>query len=418
MGVTPDPATILHADLDAFYASVEQLFDPTLRGRPVAVGGGVVLAASYEARAFGVRSGMAGWRARQLCPRLRFVGGHFRDYQRLGDQVVDVFRDYTPMVERISIDEAFLDVAGSIRLFGPPASIASLIRRRVRDEVGLAVSIGVARTKHLAKIASQVAKPDGLVLVEPAAEREFLDPLPVELVWGVGPVTRERLASVGIRTVGELAASGTSVLQGLVGDAAGRKLGALATNIDPRGIETGRRASSVGAQSALGRRSVTPDLVRTVLAYLADRVAGRMRAAGRAGRTITVRVRLPGMRSVTRATTLSAPISATLTLTEVAVELASAALAEHPDEHEVTLFALSVSNLVDEDALQLEMSLGLGRDRHRPGTPSGAARWSLDRSVDAVRARFGRDAVGYTGVVFSDVSRVPDGFRELAEHDP
>jgi DNA polymerase-4 len=418
VGVANDPATILHADLDAFYASVEQLFDPALRGRPVAVGGGVVLAASYEARAFGVRSGMAGWRARQLCPRLRFVGGHFRDYQRLGDQVVDVFRDYTPMVERISIDEAFLDVGGSIRLFGSPGTIASVIRRRVRDEVGLPVSIGVARTKHLAKIASQVAKPDGLVVVEPAQEREFLDPLPVELVWGVGPVTRERLASVGIRTVGELAASGTSILQGLVGDAAGRKLGALATNIDPRGIETGRRAKSVGAQSALGRRSVTAGLIRTVLAYLADRVAGRMRAAGRAGRTITVRVRLPGMRSVTRATTLAAPISATLTLTEVAVELARAALASHPDEHEVTLLALSVSNLVDEDALQLEMSLGLGSDRHRPGTPSGAARWALDRSVDAVRARFGRDAVGYTGVVFSDVSRVPDGFRELAEHDP
>jgi len=411
-------ATILHADLDAFYASVEQLLDPALRGRPIAVGGGVVLAASYEARAFGVRSGMAGWRARRLCPRLQFVSGHFHEYQRLGDQVVDLYRDYTPLVERMSIDEAFLDVAGSIRLFGAPATIASAIRRRVRDEVGLAVSVGVARTKHLAKIASQVAKPDGLVLVEPAKEREFLDPLPVELVWGVGPVTAERLASVGIRTVGELAASGTSVLQGLLGDAAGSKLGALATNIDPRGIETGRRASSVGAQSALGRRPVSPRLVRTVLAYLADRVAGRLRAAGRAGRTITVRVRLPGMRSVTRSTTLAAPISATLTLTEVAVELASAALADHPGETEITLLGLSVSNLVDEDALQLEMSLGLRDERLRPGTVSGANRWSLDRSVDAVRARFGRDAVGYTAVVFSDVSRVADGFRELAEHDP
>jgi len=413
-----DAATILHADLDAFYASVEQLLDPALRGLPIAVGGGVVLAASYEARAFGVRSGMVGWRARQLCPHLRFVTGHFHDYQRLGDQVIGVFGDFTPLVERISIDEAFLDVAGSIRLFGAPAAIASVIRRRVRDEVGLPVSIGVARTKHLAKIASQVAKPDGLVVVEPAREREFLDPLPVELVWGVGPVTRERLESVGIRTVGELAASGSSVLQGLLGEAAGRKLGALATNIDPRGIETGRRASSVGAQSALGRRTATPRLIRTVLGFLADRVAGRMRAAGRAGRTVTVRVRLPGMRSFTRSTTLPAPISATLTLTEVAVELASAALAAHPGEREVTLLALSVSNLVDEDALQLEMPLGLGDEQMRPGTGTGAARWSLDRSVDAVRARFGRDAVGYTGVVFSDVSRVPDGFRELAEHDP
>src|SRR5690242_2798405 len=187
-------ATILHADLDAFYASVEQLLDPSLRGHPVAVGGGVVLAASYEAKRFGVTAGMPGWRARQLCPGLRFAGGHFDHYQRLGDDVIDVFRDFTPVVERISIDEAFLDVGGSVHLFGSPAEIGGAIRRRVRTELGLAVSVGVARTKHLAKIASQVAKPDGLVVVEPQRERQFLDPLPVELVWGVGPVTRERLA--------------------------------------------------------------------------------------------------------------------------------------------------------------------------------------------------------------------------------
>src|SRR5438552_9717316 len=169
-------ATILHADLDAFYASVEQLLDPHLRGRPVAVGGGVVLAASYEAKAFGVGAGMPGWRARRLCPGLRFVGGHFREYQRLGDEVIDVLRDYTPLVERISIDEAFLDVAGSVHLFGPPGDIAAIIRQRVRDEIGLPVSVGVARTKHLAKVASQVAKPDGLVVVQPERGLEFLHP--------------------------------------------------------------------------------------------------------------------------------------------------------------------------------------------------------------------------------------------------
>ena len=176
-------ATILHADLDAFYASVEQLLDPSLRDAPIAVGEGVVLAASYEAKAFGVGAGMPGWRARQLCPGLRFVGGHFRQYQQLGDRVIDVCRDFTPLVERISIDEAFLDVAGSTQLFGSPAEIATTIRRRVRREIGLPVSVGVARTKHLAKIASQVAKPDGLVEVTPDRELEFLRPLPVGLMW-------------------------------------------------------------------------------------------------------------------------------------------------------------------------------------------------------------------------------------------
>src|ERR671926_244986 len=190
-------ATILHADLDAFYASVEQLLDPRLRGKPIAVGGGVVLAASYEARAFGVRSGMPGRRARQLCPDLVFVGGHFSEYQRLGDAAIGILGDFTPSIERISIDEAFADVAGCTHLFGSPAEIAQTIRRRVRDELGLAISIGVARTRHLAKIASQVAKPDGLVVVDPATEIAFLHDLPVELMWGVGPVAQARLANIG-----------------------------------------------------------------------------------------------------------------------------------------------------------------------------------------------------------------------------
>src|SRR5262245_13831013 len=235
-------AAILHADLDAFYASVEQMLDPALRGRPIAVGGGVVLAASYEARAFGVRAGMPGGRARELCPALMFVGGHFHEYQRLGDAVVDVFGDFTPFVERISIDEAFLDVSGAVHLFGTPAEIATEIRRRVRAELGLPISVGVATTKHLAKVASQVAKPDGLVVVDAGREREFLEPLPVELLWGVGPVTEARLATRGIRTIGELAATSPAMLQHLLGDAVGAKLGALAANDDPRVVETRRRA--------------------------------------------------------------------------------------------------------------------------------------------------------------------------------
>lgn len=409
-------ATILHADLDAFYASVEQLLDPSLLGHPIAVGGGVVLAASYEAKAYGVGAGMPGWRARQLCPHLRVVGGHFREYQRLGDAVMAVLRDYTPLVERISIDEAFLDVGGATHLFGPPATIAAALRRRVRDEIGLPISVGVATTKHLAKVASQVAKPDGLVAVEPGTEAEFLAPLPVGLLWGVGPVTRERLASRGVHTIGQLAASSDSMLQNLLGRAIGHKLGALANNADPRPIETRRRARSVGAQSALGRRRATPALLREALGYLADRVAGRLRAGSVAGRTVTVRVRFAGMRSVTRSATLPHPVSTTLTLTELAVELARAALDDHPDQQEVTLVAVSVSNLVSEPVLQLELPMAVDDDPRRPGSPTGSARWAVDHAVDHIRSRFGRSSVGYATVALSQVSIVPEEFRELAEH--
>jgi DNA polymerase-4 len=246
-------ATILHADLDAFYASVEQLLDPRLRDKPIAVGGGVVLAASYEARAFGVRSGMPGRRARQLCPDLVFVGGHFAEYQRLGDAAIGILSDFTPSIERISIDEAFADVAGCTHLFGSPAEIARTVRARVRAELGLPMSIGVARTKHLAKIASQVAKPDGLVVVGPDTELEFLHKLPVALMWGVGPATEARLAKIGVTTIGQLAESSPASVERLLGHAAGRKLTALAWNRDPRQIQTRRRARSAGAQSALGR---------------------------------------------------------------------------------------------------------------------------------------------------------------------
>jgi DNA polymerase-4 len=417
--MVPTPgATILHADLDAFYASVEQLLDPSLRRRPIAVGGGVVLAASYEARERGVRAGMPGRRARQLCPGLRFVGGHFGEYQRLGDRVMDVFRDFTPKVERVSIDEAFLDVAGAVHLFGSPRDIALAIRRRVRHEIGLPISVGVARTKSLAKVASQVAKPDGLVVVEPDQERIFLDPLPVELIGGVGHVTRERLTGAGIRTIGELAAARSDVLEHLLGIAAGNKLASIATVVDLRPIEVTTRASSIGAQAALGRRRATPELVRSTLGYLVDRVAGRLRASDRTTRTVTVRVRFPGLRSVTRSLTLPTGISSTLTLTEVAVDLARVALVEKPEERDITLLAVSLSQLGGERDLQLELPFVADDEQRRPGTAAGAARADVDQSVDAIRSRFGRDAIGYATVVFADVGSVPEAFRKLAErHD-
>jgi DNA polymerase-4 len=409
-------ATILHADLDAFYASVEQLLDPRLRGRPIAVGGGVVLAASYEARLFGVRSGMAGRQARQLCPELVFVGGHFDEYQRLGDAAITVLGDFTPSLERISIDEAFADVAGCTHLFGSPAEIARTVRSRVRAELGLPISIGVARTKHLAKIASQVAKPDGLVVVDPETELEFLHELPVGLMWGVGPATEARLAKMGITTIGQLARSAPRSVERLLGHAVGRKLTDLAWNRDPRPIQTRRRAHSAGAQSALGRQPAIERVFRPTLHHLADRIAARLRAKSLAGRTVTVRVRFANLRSVTRAVTLSTPISATRALAEVAEDLVRGVLADHRDEKTISLLAISVSHLDAHPIVQLELPLGLGDEGRHPGTKIGLARSRADQAIDAIRRRFGTRAVDY-GSAVPDERSVPDEFRRLAERE-
>jgi DNA polymerase IV len=411
-------ATILHADLDAFYASVEQLLVPSLRGKPIAVGGGVVLAASYEAKAFGIRSGMSGRRARELCPQLIFVGGHFKDYQRLGDAAINVLNDFTPLVERMSIDEAFADVAGCTHLFGPPAEIARAIRRRVRQELGLPISVGVARTKHLAKIASQVAKPDGLAIVDPDTELEFLHDLPVELMWGVGPVTKTRLADIGVLTIGQLARTPGRSLERLLGPAASEKLTALAWNRDPRQINTRRHARSAGAQSALGRKPAQERIFIPTLRHLADRVASRLRAKSRpGGRTVTVRVRFADLRSVTRSVTLDAPVSATAILAEIAEELVRGVLAQHPDEKTISLLAISVSHLETHADLQLELPLGLEGEERRPGSKRGMARWMADRAVDMIRDRFGWEAVGYGSVALELSRSVPDEFRELAEKE-
>ena len=409
--------TILHADLDAFYASVEQMLDPSLRGKPIAVGGGVVLAASYEAKAFGVQSGMSGWRARQLCPRLTFVGGHFSEYQRLGDAAIDIVAEYTPLVERISIDEAFADVAGCTQLFGPPVEIARTIRQRVRAELGLPISVGVARTKHLAKIASQVAKPDGLLVVDPGRELRFLHGLPVELMWGVGPVTRARLAEAGVLTIGQLANTPGGFLERLLGPAAGEKLAALAWNRDRREIRTQRRARSAGAQSALGKRLAQPSVFRPTLRHLADRIGARLRAKSLAGRTITTRVRFADLHSVTRSVTLEAPIAATTTLAEIAEELVRAVLAQHPHERKISLLGISVSHLTSAPVVQLDLPLGLADDGRRPGSRRGIARWAADRAVDRIRERFGWEAIGYGSVMLGGDPSVPDEFRVLAEKE-
>lgn len=408
--------TILHADLDAYYASVEQLLEPALRGRPVAVGGGpsggVVLAASYEAKAYGVRGGMPGRHAAELCPGLRFVPGHFREYQRLADAVMDVLADVTPVVERVSIDEAFLDVSGATHLFGTAEAIARAIRRRVREEIGLPISVGAARTKHLAKIASQVAKPDGFVVVPLGREQEFLDPLPVGLIWGVGPVAESRLAALGIRTIGDVAAARDAV-EHVLGRAVGRAIASLAQDTDPRRVASAHRARSVGAQSAFPRRDPEPEHVRAVLAHLADRVGRRLRARHLAGRTVTVRVRFAGLYSVTRSHTLGEPVSATLTLTEIAEDLVRRALADHSEE-QVTLLGVQVAALVEQCTVQPELDLA-PEDPWRPGSPTGAARQAVDGSMDAIRARFGRDAIGYLAA--ARAGSVPEEFRELAEHE-
>ena len=409
-------ATILHADLDAFYASVEQLLDPRLRGKPVAVGDGVVLAASYEARAFGVRGGMPGRRARQLCRDLVFVGGHFDEYQRLGDAAIDVLGDFTPSIERISIDEAFADVAGCTHLFGSPAEIATKIRARVRAELGLPISIGVARTKHLAKIASQVAKPDGLVVVDPDGELDFLHDLPVALMWGVGPATEARLAGIGVTTIGQLAASSPQSVERLLGHAIGSKLTALAWNRDPRHVETHRRARSAGAQSALGRQPAIERVFKPALHHLADRIGARLRAKALAGRTITVRVRFADLRSVTRSLTLPAPISATRALAENAEDLVRAALADHRNERTISLLGISVSHLERQSILQLELPLARADEGRRPGTQKGAARSRADQAIDVIRRRFGGKVVDY-GSALSSVRSVPDEFRRLAEKE-
>ena len=372
-------ATILHADLDAFYASVEQRDDPGLRGRPVIVGAGVVLAASYEAKAHGVRTAMGGALARRLCPRAVVVPPRMGAYATASKAVFEVFRQTTPLVEGLSIDEAFLDVGGLWRIAGTATEIAVQLRREVRERVGLPITVGVARTKFLAKVASGVAKPDGLLLVPPDGELAFLHPLPVERLWGVGPVTAGKLRDRGITTVGEVARLGEPTLVSLVGQAAGRHLHALAHNRDPRPVEVGRRRRSSGSQRARGRSPRSFEDLDAVLIGLVERVTGRMRKAGRAGRTVVLRLRFDDFSRVTRSHTLSWPTSHSQTILGTARGLLVEAMPMIRRQG-ITLVGVAVANLDDSGAIQLTLPF----DRHNG---------DLDAALDQVRERFGSDAV-------------------------
>jgi DNA polymerase-4 len=374
-------ASILHADLDAFFASVEQRDDPRLRGRPVIVGGGgVVLAASYEAKAHGVRTAMGGARARRLCPDAIVVPPRMSAYSEASKAVFRVFEDASPVVEGLSIDEAFLDVSGMERSVGTPVEIAARLRRDVRERVGLPITVGVARTKFLAKVASAVAKPDGLLVVPPDDELAFLHPLPVERLWGVGPVTARKLRSRGITTVRQVAFLPESILVSMLGQASGRHLHALAHNLDPRPVRTRRRRRSIGSQRARGRAPWSPESVDADLVTLVDRVTRRMRKAGRAGRTVVLRLRFADYTRATRSTTLRRPTASTERILETARSLLSESLPvmEHRG---LTLVGISVANLDDVDTLQLALPLDELENA------------ALDAVLDLVRERFGSTAI-------------------------
>jgi DNA polymerase-4 len=370
--------TILHADLDAFYASVEQRDDPRLRGRPVIVGGGVVLAASYEAKARGVKTAMSGGRARSLCPEAVVVAPRFEAYTAASREVFAIFADTTPVVEAMSIDEAFLDVRGLEHISGIPSVIAATLRRRVRDEVGLAITIGVAGTRFLAKVASGVAKPDGLRVVPLGGELAFLHPLGVERLWGVGSVTAAKLHALGLRTVADVARIDEATLVEVLGRAAGRRIHALAHNRDPDRVRPRRRRRSIGAQRALGRRARSPGELDQTLMTLIDRVARRLRAAGRACRTVILRLRFDDYSRATRSRTLLEATSRTSRLLGIVRELLARAAALIAARG-LTLIGVSLTNLCDMRAIQLALPF----DRTA----------GLDDVVDRLRDRFGAEAV-------------------------
>jgi DNA polymerase-4 len=378
--VRMDQATILHADVDSFYASVEQRDDPRLRGRPVIVGAGVVLAASYEAKAHGVRTAMGGRQARRLCPQAVVVSPRMSAYADASKAMFRVFEDTTPLVEGLSIDEAFLDVRGMLRLAGTPHEMAARLRREVRERVGLPVTVGVARTKFLAKVASGVAKPDGLLVVPPDRELDFLHPLPVERLWGVGPRTAARLHDRGIRTVGQVAGIAEDALVAMLGRATGRQLHALAHNRDPRRVRAGRRRGSIGSQRALGRSPRTPAEIDAVLIGLVDRITGRMRRAGRIGRTVVLRLRFDDFTRATRSHTLPRATAETHVVLSTARGLLRAELPAIR-RRGLTLVGVAVANLEDDRAVQLVL----------PYAQAGGL--ALDAAVDEIRARFGTSAV-------------------------
>jgi DNA polymerase IV len=390
-------ATIAHVDMDAFFVSVEVLDDPSLGGRPVVVGGagdrGVVAAASYEARAFGIHSAMPSARVRRLCPHAVFVPGRHHRYAEISQRVMAIFADVTPLVEPLSLDEAFLDLTGAERLLGPAPEIAAEIRRRVRRSEGLDCSVGLATTKLVAKLASAAAKPrvvgrrvepgPGVTVVQAGREREFLAPLPVRALWGVGPKTFERLNRLGISTVGELAGLPLELLVTTVGDAHGRHLHAVANARDHRRVEPARAIKSLSHEETFARDLVAPDDLDRELVRLADAVAARLRGAGLAGRTVQVKVRFGDFRTLTRSVTLDGAVDRSAPILDAARRL----LAVVDTSPGVRLLGVGVA------------SLGAQRGEQLTFDSLGAIRPVAEPAVDEIRQRFGSGAIGPASLV-------------------
>ena len=420
--------TILHVDMDAFFVSVELRRRPELRGLPVVVGGtgerGVVAAASYEARRFGVHSAMPSAQARRRCPQAIFLPGDHAHYGEVSAAVFAIFRSYTPLVEGISLDEAFLDVSGAMKLFGDAQDIAAEIRARVLGDLALTCSVGIAPSKFIAKLASEAAKPSarpggvrvgkGVVEVLPGGELEFLHPLPVQAMWGVGPSTLEKLQRLGVVTIGDLAALEEAALVASLGSSSGRHLHALAHAVDARAVEPERVAKSIGHEETYPHDVYDPAELRGNVVRLSDAVAARLRSAGLAARTITLKVRFAGFQTVTRATTPGGPLTTGPAITAAVAPLL-AAIDPSPG---VRLVGVSASNF-SEPAQQLSLdSLFADAAADTPGAPAGAdghpaSSADLERAwvgassaIDDVRARFGLDAIGLTSSLRAGKLRV------------
>jgi DNA polymerase-4 len=399
-----EPRTILHVDMDAFFVSVELLRRPELRGQPVIVGGtgerGVVAAASYEARHYGIHSAMPSTRARRLCPHAVFLPGDHHHYGEVSDRVMAIFGSFTPLVEPISLDEAFLDVTGARKLYGDGPRIAGAIRHRVLEEAGLNCSVGVAPNKFLAKLASEAAKPRasrdgpvpglGVKVVRPGEELAFLHPLPVQALWGVGPKTLEKLRRRGISTVGELADLTLEDATAFLGNANGRHLHQLANALDDRAVIPEQRPKSIGHEETFARDHHELETLQREAVRMADAVAGRLRRHRLAGRTVTIKVRFHDFRTITRAVTLSGAVDSGPAVSRAAKEL----LDQVDPSSGVRLLGVSVSNLVEDGARQLTLDEGVGQG------------WDdASRAVDDIRSRFGDEAIAPAAL------RGPDGIR-------
>ena len=400
-----DIANILHVDMDAFFVSVELLDQPELRGKPVVVGGdgqrGVVAAASYEARAFGVYSAMSAAQARRLCPHAIFLSGRFHRYSEVSANVMAIFRDVTPLVEPLSLDEAFLDVSGALRLLGDAPTIAASIRRRVLEEQGLTCSVGVASTKFVAKLATEAAKPkaskdgpqfgSGVYVVEPEETLSFLRPLPVESLWGVGPATLTKLHRIGVLTIADLADLPEENVVAVLGRSQGRHLHSLANGQDERSVEPDRAMKSIGQEETFSRDHHLRSTLDHELVQFADSVASRLRAQGLVGRTVQLKVRFGDFTTITRSTTLAVAIDDSRSLLDAGRGL----LALVDPAQGVRLLGLSVSGLSSDSSRQLTFDEAI----------SGPGWQEADRTIDEIRARFGDEAIG------SAVAVGPEGLR-------